>query len=406
MATIVISSKGTHGDHLPYIALGEALQKKGHTVRMAFRQSMLPLVREAGLEGVVCGEDLLPEEARKKAVDWDEWQIHPDSNQDRFDNMKLYFEQDLPIIFQQLLQACEGADLLICGLQRQMFGAMIGQKIGLPWVCASVTPSFQCAQMGQYLSQQHIKITNLFLPTLKEVFHKLQIPEIDWFNYYHNPRSILASSRHFCSLDEQHSHFQQTGFWFYENPQWHNWQPDPALRHFVETEGKPLFLTFSSIPVVDPASVLNVHLQGAKKLGRKLIVQRGIANFNESLLKDDRDRQDVMFVDFMPQDWLLSNVDTIIHHGGIGTIARALRHNCPMIVEPLGNDQFFNAKRVLNLKIGTAVKPHALTADGLAHILETKVLTPEIKKSTEILGEKIRLENSLENACNLIESWL
>jgi UDP:flavonoid glycosyltransferase YjiC (YdhE family) len=77
-----------------------------------------------------------------------------------------------------------------------------------------------------------------------------------------------------------------------------------------------------------------------------------------------------------------------------------------MLVEPLGNDQFFNAKQILNLKVGTAAHPHKITPEGLANILKHKVLTPEVRDRVELLGAKIRAENSLDQACHLIESWL
>ncbi len=48
-----------------------------------------------------------------------------------------------------------------------------------------------------------------------------------------------------------------------------------------------------------------------------------------------------------------------------------------MLVEPYGNGQFFNAKRVVTLNLGAAVHPKKITPDGLAKILETKVLTNE-----------------------------
>jgi UDP:flavonoid glycosyltransferase YjiC (YdhE family) len=77
-----------------------------------------------------------------------------------------------------------------------------------------------------------------------------------------------------------------------------------------------------------------------------------------------------------------------------------------MLVEPYGNDQFFNAKQILSLKIGAAMHPHRITADGLAHILQTKVLSDECKQNVQAIDAKIRKENGLETASNLIESWL
>ena len=406
MATIVISSTGTHGDYLPYIALGQFLKAQGHTVRMAFRQSMHSYVINAGLEAVTCGTELTMEQAQKDAAHWDHFQPSSTSLQSEIERMIAFFKEDLPIIYQQLLTACEDADLFICGLQRQMFGAMLQKKLGLPWVATSVTPAFQCSELSYCQTIRDPAWLELFLPTLKEVFAQLNVEEIDWLNYHHNQKSILGSSPYFSIPTNENSHYQQTGFWFYEDPTWQDWQPSETLRQFVETNSKHLFLTFSSIPVVDPRHVLEVHIRAAQKLGRGLIVQRGWANFNESLVPEDIEPKSVMFVDFMPQDWLLSNVAAIIHHGGVGTIARALRNSCPMLVEPLGNDQFFNAKRILALKVGTAVHPHKITSDGLAKILETKVLTEEVKLNTQYLSEKIQAENSLEKACTLIESWL
>lgn len=407
MATIVITSAGTHGDHLPYIALGQFLKSQGHTVRMAFRKSMHPYVINAGLEAVNCGEELTMEHAQKRASEWDQFQAQVTSPQLEIERMTSFLKEVFPIIYQQLFVACQDADLLICGIQRQMMGAMIEKQLGVPWVASSVTPEFQCSEISHRRTLLDPEWLELFLPILKEVFAKLGVAEIDWLNYrYNNERSILASSRYFSVPIPENSFYHQTGFWFYEDPTWQDWQPDPTLRQFVETNPKPLFLTFSSIPVVDPRTVLEVHIRAAQKLGRGLIVQRGWANFNESLVPEDVDQRSLMFVDFMPQDWLLSNVAAIIHHSGVGTIARALRHGCPMLAEPLGNDQFFNAKRILALKIGTAVHPHKITPDGLAKILEHKVLTQEIKLNAQILGNKIRAEPSLVKAYSFIKSWL
>jgi UDP:flavonoid glycosyltransferase YjiC (YdhE family) len=407
MAKIVISSTGTYGDHLPYIALGEALKNRGHRVIMAFRESMHPYVIKAGLEAISCGQELLAEEAREKAGDWDELKPPSSSFEDQLQKTEAMLTHDVPQIFQTLEEDCQNAVLFIGGLQRQLFGAMLEQKIGLKWVAASVTPAFQCSEIGQQrLSNDRNFVMNIFIPTLKEIFIKLGVKEINWFEYEKTGRSLLGASPIFAQPLPEFSQYQATGFWLYRDPDWDNWQPSPQLRAFVESDPAPLYLSFSSIPVVDPRSLLQVHVEAAKKLGRKLLVHRGWANFNESLLPDDCDQSSVMFVDFMPQDWLLSHCAVFLHHGGIGTIARSLWNNCPMIVEPLGNDQFFNAKRVISLKIGTAVHPHKITGDSLARIIENKILSKEIKEHTEELGAKIRAEKGTENAANLIDSWL
>jgi len=405
MATLVISSTGTHGDHLPYIALGEALQQRGHTVRMAFRPSMHGYVRKAGLEAVACGAELSEDMARAQAADWDEWQPRQVSVAQQFAAFEQRMRREYPDIFSALETACADADLLICGLQRQLFGAMLANKTGLPWIAASVTPFFQCHETAQKIAQTQT-FRQVFAPLMSDICAQLGVPTLDWLEYEKNPRALLGASQHFAPVLPSYAAYRHSGFWFYQDPAWSDWQPEPTLQGFVEDGDKPLYLTFSSIPVVNPAEVLAVHARAAAKLGRRLVVQRGCADFNRGQLADDCDPENVRFVDFLPQDWLLPRVAAIIHHGGVGTIARALRHDCPMLIEPLGNDQFFNAARILELKAGAAAHPHKITADSLARILEHKVLNAETRRGAQLLGAKIRAEKGTETACELIEAWL
>ncbi len=406
MATIVISSTGTHGDHLPYIALGAALQQRGHQVRMAMRPSMLGYAAELGLATHECGTELSEESARAQAADWDEWQAPSVSAAQQFETMQARIADEFPLILNSLEAACDGADVLICGLQRQLFGALLAQKIGLPWIAASVTPLFQCVEPDLLRIQQTQAVRRLLTPAWNTLCAQADIAPLNWLEYEKNPRALLGASAHFAPVAPSFAHYQPCGFWFYQSPAWQHWQPDAALRDFVETSDPPLYLTFSSIPVVNPQQVLTLHVRAAAKLRRRLVVQRGCANFHADLLPDDCDPDTVRFVDFLPQDWLLPRSAAIIHHGGAGTLARALRHDCPMLIEPLGNDQFFNAARILKLQAGAAAHPHKITANGLARLLANKVLSAETRQHTRALGGKIRAEDGAANACALIESWL
>jgi UDP:flavonoid glycosyltransferase YjiC (YdhE family) len=96
----------------------------------------------------------------------------------------------------------------------------------------------------------------------------------------------------------------------------------------------------------------------------------------------------------------------VIHHGGIGTTAQALRCGRPALVEPHGNDQFYNAGRVTALEVGAAVDHRALTSENLADALGEHVLHPSVRRRAETLGAKIRAEDGLAVACDLIEQQL
>ena len=420
MAKIVITTAGTLGDHLPYIALGKFLQVRGHQVCLAISQSFHDYAIKAGLEVVSCGRSHGKQEVQQDAKTWNQLEKGIISNRlisdpDVYEQILRLIEKAFPAILETLLKICADADLLICGIQYLTLGAFVAEKLNIPWIGTSLMPCLQC-QNNQSQNNQKSAIAKadrrdpylLKINELRQQFALKAFTQAEWFDYSekHPQKAILAASSHFSQLNAESLQYQQTGFWFYEDPDWQDWQPDTQLRDFFAVDPKPLVLSFSSLPLENAQAVLEVHVRAAAKLNRRLFIQQGWADFNESLLPEDCDRHMIMFAGFMPQDWLFANAAALIHHGGIGTIARAIRNDCPMLVEPYGNDQFFNAKQILSLKIGAAMHPHRITADGLAHVLQTKVLTYECKQNVQAIGAKIRKENGLETASNLIESWL
>jgi rhamnosyltransferase subunit B len=62
----------------------------------------------------------------------------------------------------------------------------------------------------------------------------------------------------------------------------------------------------------------------------------------------------VLWQSYVPFDALLPKVRALVHHGGIGTTAQALRSGVPQLVVPFAFDQFDNAARVEALGCGLA----------------------------------------------------
>jgi UDP:flavonoid glycosyltransferase YjiC (YdhE family) len=415
MAKIVITTTGTMGDYLPYFSLGKALQDRGHQIILAIGESMFAKAEKLGLKVVACGGTFTQQEAQNDAQSWDQLKTGSISSlvydPVMYQSMDLLFRREIPPVLKDLEIICHDADLLICNLQRLLIGALIQEKIAIPWVATSVMPFAQ----GEIIKTPHRNHDrpDPYLPTINQIredFGLKSFSQEDWFKcnqlLHSDQRAMLASSRYFSPLNQLSQNFQQTGFWFYEDPAWQNWQPDPKLKEFMEQYPPALVFTFSSLPLKNAEEVLNTHIEGALQLGRRILIQQGWADFKADLLSKKYDPNSVMFRGFMPQDWLFSRAAAVINHGGIGTIARALRHDCTMLIEPYGNDQFFNAKQVLSLGVGRAMHPYKITPQGLAQVLETYVLSREYQENAHNLGAKIRAENGLETACNLIESWL
>jgi len=83
---------------------------------------------------------------------------------------------------------------------------------------------------------------------------------------------------------------------------------------------------------------------------------------------------------YVPLRALLPRAAALVHHGGIGTTAEALRAGVPQVIVPLAYDQFDNGARVAALRAGRALGggPAGARPRALARTLAQLLASPEI----------------------------
>lgn len=91
--------------------------------------------------------------------------------------------------------------------------------------------------------------------------------------------------------------------------------------------------------------------------------------------------------DFVPQAEVLKYADLFIAHGGMGSVSDGMYLGVPMILVPLGADQFFNAYRLQELNAGKVLKKKEVTAENLKReaklVLENKSFKAGVRKVKE-----------------------
>jgi UDP:flavonoid glycosyltransferase YjiC (YdhE family) len=321
------------------------------------------------------------------------------------------------------MAAARDADLFIF-TPTQFLGILIPEKTGIPAMIAAIAPPHVARQPGINAASR------FFLHDLPESPANSVPPHRDGetlVNFGDHIRSFRASiglpvappelppgsdhilaafSSHFCEADtQQFPHIDVTGFWFHQRPEWHDWRPDPVLEHFVEKGPPPLVLSFSSLPLCDAKSVLKIHARAAMLLNRRLVVLSGWAGFQEKDIPHDC-REYVHVTGELPHAWLFKRSVAVINHGGIGTLARAMQCGTPSLIEPYGNDQFYNAWRAVKLGIGVAAHPRWMTPLSLADLIEKKVLSPEICVRARNMADKILRDPGVEHAADLVMARL
>jgi len=67
------------------------------------------------------------------------------------------------------------------------------------------------------------------------------------------------------------------------------------------------------------------------------------------------DMATVRTLPYAPFSWLLPRARALVHHGGIGSCAQALRAGIPQLLVPQAYDQFDNAMRLERLGVGASL---------------------------------------------------
>jgi sterol 3beta-glucosyltransferase len=187
-----------------------------------------------------------------------------------------------------------------------------------------------------------------------------------------------------------------TGFWTL--PAGDDWTPPDRLVTFLEAGEPPVYVGFGSMVPRDPAAMTRTVLDAVRSAGRRAVLATGWGG-----LRPDLEAEGVLVIDEAPHDWLLPRTAAVVHHGGVGTVAAALRAGVPQVVRPFVGDQPFWAERLHRLGVAPAPLTGRLTTDRLA-----AAITAASDSATEAraLAGRMAAEDGIANAVAAIEDAL
>ena len=97
----------------------------------------------------------------------------------------------------------------------------------------------------------------------------------------------------------------------------------------------------------------------------------------------------------------------IVHHGGAGTTAAALRAGVPSIVIPFIADQPFWGHRLAMLGVAPKAIPRKkLTKKRLATAIKTAIEDKTMRQQAAILGQKICSEDGVAQAVEAFHQYI
>jgi UDP:flavonoid glycosyltransferase YjiC (YdhE family) len=190
-----------------------------------------------------------------------------------------------------------------------------------------------------------------------------------------------------------------TGYWFLESPG--SWQPSAALAEFLGAGPPPVVVGFGSMHDPHAGELTGRVIEALTRARLRGVLLTGWGGLSNKV------RSDAIYVaESVPHDWLFPRAAAVVHHGGAGTTAAALRAGVPSIVVPFMADQPFWGSRIARLGVGPRPIPRRrMSALRLANALCAATLDPEMRRRASELGEQIRAEDGVGGAVEVFHAY-
>jgi UDP:flavonoid glycosyltransferase YjiC (YdhE family) len=227
-------------------------------------------------------------------------------------------------------------------------------------------------------------------------------PEDPLFEAQHAPSLVLALFSKVFAAKQADWPRQTllTGFPFYDQDG--DDALHPQLARFLDEGPPPIVFTLGSSAVLD-AGAFYEHSAAACRLLKcrgVLLVGKETANCPQHL------PEGVVAFDYAPHSQLFPRAAAIVHQGGIGTTAQAMRSGRPMLVMPYAHDQPDNAERLARLGIAHTISRQRYSAGRAAEALRDLLLNPAYARRGKEVGAAISQEDGARAACDALTGLL
>ncbi len=411
---IVLTTVGSLGDLHPYLALGQELVRRGHRPVVATTPVFRERVEAAGIPFAplrAATTEKLSQELIRRVFNGRRGMEYI---------LRQLILPALPTAYADTLLAAEGADLLVAH-PLTWATRLVAEKLGISWVSTMLAPTGLLSATDppllpgtEWIHRLHPpqrvwrllfglsdRLTRRWLRPYDDLRRSLGLPDSGnpLFAGAHAPLRELAMFS--PALGPPQSDWPPqtiaTGFAFFAQEA----EPTPALDRWLASGSPPVIFTLGSSAVNAPGDFFRESAAAARRIGRRALLLG--AKPGEVAV---RPGLDLFCLPYGSYAQIFPCGAAIVHQGGIGTTAEALRAGVPMLVVPFGVDQPDNAARVVRLGVGRTLSRGSYRAHRVARELRLLLDQPSFAAKASVLAITVRTERGVADACDALEAML
>jgi vancomycin aglycone glucosyltransferase len=386
---VVVVGYGSRGDVEPSVAVGRELLRRGHDVIVAVPPNMLGFAESVGLAAVAYGPDSREE-------------MNPAS--DVFRGLTTQADDTVSVLTEVvehvtrvksaktavLRTLAQGADLLVTGFNEQGLAANVAEHYGIPLGALHLFPTriWSSTSMVPLVTKQtdDAQRRALGLPEAPgpSVREPLEIQAYDEL-------CLPGPAAEWVGPDGRRPF---VGALTLELPT----DVDDELLSWISAEKAPIYFGFGSTHIPSPHETAAVISAACGQLGERALICAGPNDFRYMPHLDN-----LKVVGAMNHAAIFPACRAVVHHGGAGTTAAAMRAGIPELALWFWLDQPMWAAAVERLKVGAARAFSASTLDSLVADLRC-ILSPEsLARAREVAAQMTKPAESVARAADLLE---
>jgi rhamnosyltransferase subunit B len=412
MAHVLLLPVGSHGDVHPFVALGTGLRARGHRVTMITAEPFRGVAERNGL-------DFVPTLTRDE---YDAVMLHPDLWHPK-KGLRVVFDEPLirkylPVALGLIRERYVRGETVAVGGSLALAARTAHDALGIPYASVTLQPMTCCSVADPPVHSTGSDFTWLPSPLIRAAYWTaerfLTDPMIaPPLNDFRRSLGLAPVSRILTRWIPS----PQADLGLF--PDWFGPVPDmpPTFRHcgfvpFDDAGGRPTPAEVNAFFAAGPPPVV-FSFGSAMRTGRpyfEAAVEACVRlNVRGVLLARAGDQipaslpPNVIHAPYAPFSDVFPRSAVVVHHGGIGTSAQALRAGVPQLVMPLAFDQADNAARMKRLGVSRTLFPHRFRGKNVARTLRTVMADAETVTAAKRVSAFAGFDG-VARACEIIES--
>lgn len=398
---------GTRGDVQPLLAIARSVERLGAIPVVATHRCFEPLVKEAGLRFEALPGDI----PAAFATDVGRRYMSAGRNTLRwaaaFNEILVGFWA--PMLESFVALTAQSDAIVVSSLTRP--AALAATARGIPYAGAYLGPNYATRRFAHRLAPQlplgglYNRASHLLVPLVLLPRSSSSRVTRAWLARHALPKkpappraTVFGFSPLVVPPPEKSDGAHVTGYWFLDG------DADARLPREVEAlvaeEGRPkVAVSLSSIKAdARTTARLSGALAGASsRLRTRTLVISGWTELSRAA------GEDTVVTGAIPHERVFPRVDVVVHHGGAGSAASALRAGVPSVVVPFCADQYFWADRLHRLGVAPAPVPaRTITPAKLGEAIGAALEDRAMRARARTLGAAIASEGGVERAARVL----